>query len=110
MLVNSVENYFETLPQRFVASAAKGVKAVLQFELAGDDGGTYHITVDDGTMSYAKGPSEAPSTTIKMKAEDYIKMVNGQLSGTMAFMKGQMKVAGNVILAQKLQAIFPPHK
>ena len=110
MLVNSVQNYFETLPQRFVPSAAKGVNAVLQFELAGDGGGTYHVKVDDGTMTIVEGPSDAPSATIKMKAEDYVKMVNGQLSGTMAFMKGQMKVTGNVMLAQKMQAIFPPHK
>ena len=38
------------------------------------------------------------------------KMVNGQLSGTMAFMKGQMKIAGDVLLAQKMQQIFPPEK
>ena len=45
-----------------------------------------------------------------MNCDNYIKMVNGKLSGTMAFMKGKMKVTGNVILAQKMQAVFPPHK
>ena len=38
--VKSVKEYFETLPQRFQAEAAKSIQAVFQFELADPDGGT----------------------------------------------------------------------
>jgi len=110
MQVTTVKEYFDTLPQRFVANAAKGVKATFQFELSGDGGGTYHVVVDDGTMQVVEGASPTPNATIKMSGNDYVKMVNGKLSGTMAFMKGQMKVTGNVLLAQKMQSIFPPNK
>jgi len=110
MQVTSVKEYFDTLDQRFIASAAKGVKAVYQFELAGDGGGTYHVTIDDGTMTVAEGASASANTTIKMTATDYIEMVNGKLSGTMAFMKGKLKVTGNVLLAQKMQNFLPPSK
>ena len=110
MQVTSVKQYFDTLNDRFIASAAKGVKAIFQFELAGDGGGTYHVTIDDGTMAVAEGPAASPNTTIKMAAEDYVQMVNGKLSGTMAFMKGKLKVTGNVLLAQKMQAFLPPAK
>src|SRR4051794_17391278 len=95
--VTSVKNYFETLPNRFVPTAAKGVSAVFQFELAGSDGGTYHVTVNDGTMAVSEGPSPSPSATIKMTSDDYVKMVNGELSGTMAFVRGKLKVTGNVM-------------
>ncbi len=108
--VSTVKEYFDTLPARFVASAAKGIKAIFQFELAGDGGGTYHVTVEDGAMAVAEGPSSAPSATLKMSAENYVKMANGELNGAMAFMKGQLKVTGNVLLAQKMQAIFPQGK
>ena len=110
MIVNSVQDYFDTLPQRFQPAAAKGMNAIFQFELSGDGGGTYHVKVEDGSMTVVQGAAPAPSATIKMKGDDYVKMVNGQLSGTMAFMKGQMKIAGNVLLAQKMQTIFPPNK
>lgn len=110
MQVTSVKQYFDTLNDRFVASAAKGVKAIFQFELAGDGGGTYNVTIDDGTMKVAEGPAASPNTTIKMAAEDYVQMVNGKLSGTMAFMKGKLKVTGNVLLAQKMQSFLPPSK
>src|SRR5262245_27304649 len=101
--VSSVKEYFDTLPHRFVASAAKGVNAVFQFELAGDGVGTYHVVVKDGTMAVQEGPSPSPSATLKMSADNYVKMANGELNGAMAFMKGQLKVTGNVMLAQKMQ-------
>ena len=108
--VDSVKQYFDTLQERFIATAARGVKATYQFELAGDGGGTYHVTVDDGTMTVAEGPAASPNTTIKMAAVDYVQMVNGKMNGTMAFMKGKLKVTGNVMLAQKMNAFLPPSK
>jgi putative sterol carrier protein len=109
--VSSAKEYFDTLSQRFVASAAKGVNAIFQFELSGEGGGTYHVIVRDGAMQVGEGAApEAPSTTLKMEAKNYVKMVNGELNGMMAVMKGQLKVTGNVMLAQKMQAMFPQKK
>jgi putative sterol carrier protein len=106
----SAQNYFETLDTRFAPDAAKGVNAVFQFELAGEGGGTYHIVVNEGKMTWAKEAHAAPSITIKMAAEDYVKMVNGKLNGQMAFMTGKMKIAGQIPLAMKMQTIFPTAK
>lgn len=108
--VRTVKEYFDTLPQRFQAEASKSIEAVFQFELGGDGGGTYHVIVDHGKMSVGEGAHPSPSAILRMNGDDYIKMVNGQINGAMAFMKGQLKVAGNVLLAQKMQAIFPPKK
>jgi putative sterol carrier protein len=110
MAVASVKEYFDTLDKRFVAAASKGLNAVFQFELSGDGGGQYNIAVNDGTMEVKEGTAATPSVTIKMAADDYLKLVNGQLNGTMAYMKGQMKVTGNLMLAQKMQAVFPVGK
>ena len=84
--------------------------ATFQFELSGDGGGTYHVKVEDGSIAVGEGPAASANATIKMKGEDYVKMVNGKLSGTMAFLKGQMKIAGDMMLAQKMQQLFPPNK
>jgi putative sterol carrier protein len=108
--VTSVKNYFDTLPQRFKPEAAKGVKATYQFELSAPDAATYHVNVDDGKLTIVEGPAATANATIKMKGEDYVKMANGKLSGTMAFLKGQMKIAGDMMAARKMEQLFPPTK
>ena len=108
MQVSSVQEYFDTLNQRFVQDASKGVQAVFQFELSGETGGTWHVEVDDGTMALHEGAHGQPTTIIKMKDQDYVKMVNGKLKGPMAYMTGKLKVKGSIPMAQKMQKIFPP--
>jgi putative sterol carrier protein len=108
--IPSVQSYFETLDQRFNADAAKGLTAVFQFELAGDNGGTWYIAVTDGKMEWKKEAHASPGITIKMAADDYLKMINGKLNGQLAFMTGKMKIAGQVQLAMKMQSLFPVGK
>lgn len=105
--VSSVQEYFDTLSSRYVAAQAKGVTASYLFDLSGDGGGTWHIKLTDGAFEAGTGPVDAPTCTIKMAAADYVKLVNGQLNGMMAVMKGQMKVSGNLVMAKKMQDIFP---
>ena len=109
-VVSTVKEYFDTLGERFLPAGSKGLNAVFQFELSGDGGGTWHVAVADGSFSVGEGSHATPSATIKMAAENYVQLVNGKINGTMAFMKGQMKITGNMMLAQKMQAIFPPNK
>lgn len=105
--VASVQEYFDTLNDRFVATAAAGVECVIQWELSGDNAGTWHAEVNNGTMNLVKGEHPSPTTTMKMKGDDYVKMVNGRLPGPMAFMTGKLKVSGSIPMAQKLKSIFP---
>ena len=105
--VSSVKEYFDTLENRFVADKSRGMDAVYQFELAGDDGGTYHVVVSDGGMSVHEGAHDAPTTTLKMTGSDYVKMTNGELNGQMAYMTGKMKISGSIPMAMKMKNIFP---
>src|ERR1041384_6293909 len=92
--VTSPKQYFDTLGARFQKDAAKGVRAVFQFELSGEGGGTYHISVEDGTFAVHETAHPAPTVTLRMKAEDYVNLVNGKLTGQMAFATGNMKIDG----------------
>ena len=106
-MVANVKEYFDTLDQRFVAEAAQGVDAVIQWELSGEESGTWHVVLANGDMDLQHGEHPSPTTTMKMKGCDYVNMVNGRLPGPMAFMTGKLKVSGNIPMAQKLKSIFP---
>lgn len=105
--ITNAKEYFDTLDQRFDADAAKGLNASFQFELGGDGGGTYCVKVSDGAMEIQEGAEAEPTFTLKMEAEDYIKMAHGKLNGAMAFMTGKMKISGDRSLAQTMKKIFP---
>ena len=109
-IVSSVQEYFATLGERFVADASAGVQCVFQYELSGETGGTWHVVVDDGSFEVIEGAHESPTTTLKMKDADYVKMVNGALAGPMAFMTGKLRVKGSIPIARKMESIFPPNK
>ncbi len=47
--------FFAALPGRFDPSAAVGVAAIIQFELSGDGGGTWHATIADGACEVGDG-------------------------------------------------------
>ena len=105
--ISNCQEYFDTLDQRFVANAAKGVNAVYQFELSGDGGGTWHVQVADGAMSVHSGANPNPTAVVTSKAADYVKIANGDINGLRAVMTRKMKVKGNIVMARKMQNMFP---
>ena len=92
----NVKDVFAAMPTRFNAGAAKGLKAVYQFDLTGDNGGKYSLAIDDGKLTVGDGTHASPNITITMAASDYLDMVNGKL-----------KIAGDMGLAMKMQQLFP---
>ena len=105
--INSVQEYFDTLPTRFVQSASKGINAIFQFEISGDGGGTWHVIVNDGSLDIQQGAHAKPTARIMSKAKDYVKIANGDMNGLRAVMTRKMKIDGNLVIARKMQHMFP---
>jgi putative sterol carrier protein len=105
--VHTVQEYFDTLGERFVASASEGIQAVYQFEISGDGGGTWHVAVDDGSMHVGQGSHDDPSAVVMAKAADYVKIANGDMNGLRAVMTRKMRISGNLVVARKMQQMFP---
>ncbi|MCB9749757.1 MAG: Rieske 2Fe-2S domain-containing protein [Myxococcales bacterium] len=105
--VTSVDEYFNTLEQRFVPAAAKGVDAVFQWELAGAQGRTFHARVQAGSISVHEGAHNDPTVVLAMDGEDYVRVVNGELNGMRVFASGRGKIRGSVSAAMKMRTLFP---
>src|SRR5277367_1707415 len=100
----SCKEAFEQTPSRFNKEAAKGLKAVYQFDLSGDGGGKWAILVDNDQCAVEEGSHPSPNITISMAAQDYLDMLAGKLNGQMAFMTGKLRIAGDMGLALRLQS------
>lgn len=80
-----------------------GLDATLKFDL-GDDGVIY---VDgESTPNTVSNEDKDADCTMKMSREDFLKMVNGELDGTTAFMMGKLKIEGSMGVAMKLKSVL----
>jgi len=107
-LVDTCQAYFDTLDERFIASAAQGVTATYAYCLTGEGGGNWTVQLDNGALSVVEGVIDDPSVTYTMDAADYVRLANGELNGIKAVMTRKLKVKGNIMLAKKMNKFLPP--
>ncbi|MCA9628599.1 MAG: SCP2 sterol-binding domain-containing protein [Myxococcales bacterium] len=108
--IESCQEYFDTIQDRFISDQAKGVEATYVYELSGDGGGTWTVSVKDQSVAVSEGSTENASVTYTMKADDYVKLANGDLGGAKAVMTRKLKVSGSIPLARKMNNFLPPLK
>ena len=97
---------FKEMPASLNADAAKGMNSTIQFNLSGDTGGQWYVTIKDGKADVSQGTASSPNMTLSMSAQDYVDMTMGKLNGQMAFMRGKLKISGDMGLAMKMQSLF----
>jgi len=102
----TVKETFEQMPSKFRADKAAGVNATIQYDITGDQAGTWHAVIKDGACNVGSGAGTNPSLTLTMSSQDWVDMVTGKLSGQMAFMSGKLKLKGDMGLAMKIGSMF----
>ena len=102
----SVTKIFEQMPEQFKAEKAGDFDATIQFDLAGDEGGQWYVTIADGNAAVEKGTADTPAATIRMAASDFADMMTGELDPMNAFMMGKVKVEGDLNTVMKFQTLF----
>jgi putative sterol carrier protein len=102
----TVKETFDAMAGKFRADKAAGVNATIQYDITGDQAGTWNAVIKDGTCTVNPGAAAAPSLTLAMSSQDWLDMVGGKLSGQMAFMSGKLKLKGDMGLAMKIGGLF----
>jgi putative sterol carrier protein len=102
----TVKETFEAMPTRFRADKAAGTNVVIQYDISGEGGGTWHALIKDGACTVNEGPGTTPNLTLQMTSQDWLDMLSGKQSGQMLFMNGKLKIKGDMGLALKLGSMF----
>lgn len=95
----------EQMNSKFNADAAQGVDKVFQFNI--EDGDAHHLIIDNGSCAIEAGEHDNPDCTLIMDTETFKGIASGETDGMQAFMSGQLKVEGDMMLATKLSELFP---
>jgi len=71
------------------------------------DGGKYFIDLKNASGSVGEGESPAKSdVTIIVNEQDFIKLFQGKLSPTSAYMSGKLKLKGDITKAMALDRLM----
>ena len=66
----------------------------------------FWIKISNGTILYKKGINREASFRVKYKKDIFIKILKREMSGTDAFMKGNIKVDGNLTQGLRFIKLF----
>ena len=106
----TVDESFVTMQSLFNPSAAAGLNKTFQFNISGDEAGKWALKVANQTCELVRGGVEKPDITMSMLDKDWLALASGQLDAMNAFMTGKVKVAGDMMLAMRLQNLFPTNR
>jgi putative sterol carrier protein len=102
----TIDELFDRLPGAFIPEKAGDMESVIQFELTGEEAGSWAVVIKDGACKVEKGQHENPTMTLTADSQDYKDIVTGRLKAMNAFMQGKVKLQGNLNLAMKFAEIF----
>jgi putative sterol carrier protein len=106
MAVDIKKLFNEELPAALAKNAddAKTIGAKYQMNITGEGEWAIDVSATGPACVPGSGPADC---TITIAAEDFQKLIeNPQANGMQLFFAGKLKVAGNQVLAMKLQKLF----
>ncbi|XP_062480244.1 hydroxysteroid dehydrogenase-like protein 2 [Pezoporus occidentalis] len=106
-LLSPVAETFRVIQGAITEEDVRTTQGIFQFELSGDEGGTWYIDLKTkgGNAGSGKPPLKA-DVVMSMSSTDFVKMFTGKLKPTLAFMTGKLRIKGNMALAIKLEKML----
>jgi len=106
----TIAELIEQMPSVFNPAAAAGMNKTFQWNITGDEAGVWAFKIDNGQGEVIPGGVEKPDVTFTISDKDWLAITEGKLDGMNAFMTGKLKVSGDMMLAMKLQNLFPTRR
>ena len=89
-----------SIPLRIKKDKVENYSTVFQFDIAGDNGGQYTLTVNNGDAKIEEGLLGTPECIVTADAKVYEDIELGRMDPTMAFMGGQIRVTNIAAMMQ----------
>lgn len=103
--MSDIQGLFEQMVGRFDSAAAAGLEAVFQYRL--DEGDAHYAAISNGECTLGEGEHDEPSVILLMDTDTFKEVLNGETNGMQAFMAGRIRAEGDIMLATRLESLFP---
>ena len=99
------------IPEAVAADAERsarlgGTCARIQFELSGNPGGTWTVSIEGGRISGAEGAVQDPDLRIDVDMDTWRALNRGDLSAPEALLRRRLHFHGSFLLALKLHLLL----
>lgn len=85
----------------------QGFNAVVQYDVHGDQTGTYQHFFENGKLTIKEGiHTNNPTCTMQLSYDNFKKFLLLRQSGTMALLTGKVRVLGNLSTAMRIETIL----
>lgn len=101
---SNIEQIVAKLPSRFQPEQAKDMQAVYQFRLS--DSFSFYIEIAEQQCTTKLAEHDDPNIILTMKADIFVALMAKEIDGMSAYLKGDLKAQGNVLLATELGKLF----
>ncbi|MBI5309413.1 MAG: SCP2 sterol-binding domain-containing protein [Actinobacteria bacterium] len=104
-----LDEVFRRMEAHFEPKRSKKLNIVIQFHLTGSHDGNvdvYQVIIRDDRCATGKELTEPAKLTLRLDAVDFLKLATNNEKGMDLYIKGRLKVDGNLILATRLQGLF----
>jgi putative sterol carrier protein len=105
-MATTAQEIFDAMPGRFLPEQAGDLNATILFDLSGEGGGQWLLTVANKQASVTREAIPNPTLTFGADASDFAGIIGGQVNAMQAFMQGKVKVKGDMTLAIRLMSLF----
>lgn len=106
MTSETAKHALQALSESADAEKLEGMDAIILFDVSGEGQEQWTVTIHDGQVTVDEGGTEKPTITVEATAADLKALVAGDLNPMAAFMKGRLKVKGDISMAMQLQKLF----
>ena len=89
----NARDFIFKLPEKVRKEAVEGMETIFHFELSGDDGGEYTLSLKDGVLTANEGLVGDPRCVVKSSGDNFMKVVTGDLNPLMAILTCKLKVS-----------------
>ena len=99
------------MPRRFNADKAGELQAVVEFWITGGRGGrseNWQVVIEDRSCRVTEVLEREPDLTVEIDGVPFLKLITGTAAGPALFLKGDLKLQGDLMLASRLPRIFRP--
>lgn len=92
----TIEEYLRLMEQSFLSERTRDKRVVFQYVFSGSNTGVCHAVIDRGTLCTGMGPHPAPTATVCVDFDLWMRILAYQMDGLLAYQDGLYSVAGDV--------------